>query len=135
MGDLREARWLRRHAIAAPFGIFAATVLLVVRSGQWNGWESLELAAGLVDLGAVLYAMAAVVVERGVDMVFWALERREQRIEEQNRRIEGRIEEGKASARAAVLAELLADGIPQTKEELEKWARERGIPLDKTPPH
>lgn len=123
MGDLREARWLRRHAIAAPFGIFAATVLLAVRSGQWNGWESLELAAGLVDLGAVLYAMAAVVVERGVDMVFWALERKKQR-----------EQENKARNQAAVLAELLADGIPQTKEELEKWARERGIPLDKTPP-
>ena len=126
-------RWLRRHAIAAPFGIFAATVLLVVRSGQWNGWESLEMAAGLVDLGAVLYAMVAVLFERGVDMVFWALERRKQRIEERKQRIEERIEEGKASARAAILAELLTDGIPQSKEELEQWARERGIPLDKVP--
>ena len=130
MNELQERQWLRRHAIAAPFGIFAATALLVIRSGQWSGWESLEMAAGLVDLGAVLYAMVAVLVERGVDMVFWALERRKQRIEERKRR----IEEGKASARAAILAELLADGIPQTKEELEDWARERGIPLDKVPP-
>ena len=37
MDELRETRWLRRHAIVAPFGIFAATVLLVVWSGQWSG--------------------------------------------------------------------------------------------------
>ena len=117
-----------RHS--RPFRHIRGTVLLVVRSGQWNGLESLEMAAGLVDLGAVLYAMVAVLVERGVDMVFWALERRKQRIEERKRR----IEEGKASARAAILAELLADGILQTTEELEHWAQERGIPLDKVPP-
>ena len=116
-------QWLRRHAIAAPFGIFAATVLLVVRSGQWNGWESLEMAAGLVDLGAVLYAMVAVLVERGVDMVFWALERKKQR-----------EQENKAKNQAEVLAQLLADVSPESRQELEEWAREKGIPLDKAPP-
>ena len=123
MNELHERRWLRRHAIAAPFGIFAATALLVVRSGQWNGWESLEMAATLVDLGAVLYAMAAVLVERGVDMVFWALERKKEREKDRNDRI-----------RAGVVAELLAEGIPQTKQDLEQWARDKGIPLDKLPP-
>ena len=71
-------RWLRLHALVAPFGIFAATVVLVYfrESGQWNGKSSLDLTADLVDLGAVLYAMAAVLVERGVAMIFWALEQR-----------------------------------------------------------
>ena len=64
MNEWQERQWLRRHAIAAPFGIFAATALLVVRSGQWEGWESLGLAADMVDLGAVLYAMVAVLIER-----------------------------------------------------------------------
>ena len=123
MNELQERQWLRRHAIAAPFGIFAATALLAIRSGHWSGWESLELAATLVDSGAVLYAMVAVLVERGIDMVFWALERKKQR-----------EQENKAKVQAELLTEMLNRGIPQTKEELEQWARERGIPLDKVPP-
>ena len=123
MSELQERQWLRRHAIAAPFGIFAATVLLAVRSGQWDGWESLEMAATIVDLGAVLYAMVAVLVERGVDMVFWALERKKQR-----------EQENKAKVQAELLAALLSGSSPQTKKEVERWARDQGIPLDKLPP-
>ena len=81
------------------------------------------MAAGMVDLGAVLYAMVAVVFERGVDMVFWALERKKQR-----------EQENKAKNQAALLTELLEKGIIQPNEELEQWARERGIPLDKATP-
>ena len=123
MNEWQDGRWLRRHAIFAPFGIFAATVLLVARTGKWTGWESLEVAATLVDLGAVLYAMVAVVFERGVDMVFWALERKKQR-----------EQENKAKVQAELLAELLAYVSPQSREELEEWAREKGIPLDKVSP-
>lgn len=123
MNEWRESRWIRRHAIAAPFGIFAATVLLVARSGQWSGWESLESAATLVDLGAVLYAMVAVLVERGTNMIFWALEQRKKR-----------QEESAAKARASLIAEMLVEGIPQTKQELEQWAKDKGIPVEgKTP--
>ena len=53
-------------------------------------------------------------------MVFWALEERRKMIE--NRKMLGKAE---------VIAELLAEGIPQTKEDLEQWARDKGIPLDK----
>ena len=123
MSELQERQWLRRHAIAAPFGIFAATALLIVRSGQWDGWQSLEMAATLVDLGAVLYAMVAVLVERGVNMVFWALEQKRKREKETNDKI-----------RAGVVAELLDRGILHTNQELEQWAQEKGIPLDKLPP-
>ena len=123
MNERQERQWLRRHAIVAPFGIFTATVLLMVRSGQWDGWESLGLAAEMVDLGAVLYAMVAVLAERGVDMVFWALERKKQR-----------EQENKAKNQAEILAELLVGEYPQSKKELEEWAKKRGIPLDKLPP-
>ena len=115
---------MRRHAIFAPFGIFAATVLLVARTGKWTGWESLELAATLVDLGAVLYAMVAVVFERGVDMVFWALERKKQR-----------EQENKTKVQAEFLAQLLAYVSPQSREELEEWAKKKGIPIDELSPH
>ena len=129
MDEGRERQWLRRHAILAPFGIFAATVLLMARSGQWDGWESLGLAAEMVDLGAVLYAMVAVLAERGVDMVFWALERKKQREQERKQR----ELENKAKNQAELLARLLSNASPQTKQELEQLAQEMGIPFDKLP--
>ena len=122
MNDDAERRWLRRHAIAAPFGIFAATILLAIQSGQWDGWGRLGLAANLVDMGAVIYGMVAVLAERGVRMIFWALEERRKMIRERQ-----------DVGRALVIAELLDEGIPQTKEDLEQWARDKGIPLDKLP--
>ena len=122
MNDAAERRWLRRHAIAAPFGIFAATILLAIQSGQWDGWGSLGSAANLVDMGAVIYGMVAVLAERGVRMIFWALEERRKMIE--NRKMLGKAE---------LVAEFLAEGIPQTNEQLEQWARDKGLPLDKLP--
>ena len=123
MGEWREMRWLRLHAISAPFGIFTVTVLLMIRSGEWSGWESLEPTASLVDLGAVLYGMAAVLIERGARMVFWALEQRKKMIAER-----------KAQGQAELIAEMLSEGIPQTKQDLERWARDKGIPINKKPP-
>ena len=130
MDEGRERQWLRRHAILAPFGIFAAAVLLMARSGQWDGWESLGLAAEMVDLGAVLYAMVAVLAERGVDMVFWALERKKQREQERKQR----ELENKVKNQAELLARLLEKGIIQNNQELEQLAQEMGIPFDKHPP-
>ena len=71
-----EMRWLRRHVAVAPFGVFAATMLLTLYREQWiwpgpAGWDR---AAGLVDLGAVFYGMAAVAVERSIRFMFWAWE-------------------------------------------------------------
>ncbi len=118
-------RWLRLHAMLAPFGVFAVTVLLVIRSGQWNGWESLESTASLVDLGAVLYGMIAVLAERGVRMVFWALD--ERRKWREKRREETRAE--------LLLEQLMSANISaEAKQELERWAQEKGIPLDNPPP-
>ncbi len=39
-----------------------------------------------------------------------------------------------AEGRAQLLAEMIAGGIPKTREELEAWAQDKGIPLDKLPP-
>ncbi len=113
------ARWLGRHAIVAPFGIFAATVMLVNLTGQWNGWVSLNHAASLVDLAVVIYAMAAVLVERGVNMIFWALEQRRKR-------------------REKFQAEAQAEGRAEERQKTEAWltrvAEREGIPLERLLP-
>ena len=106
-------RWLRLHAMMAPFGVFVATAILVHLSGKWSGWGSLNLAATLVDLGAVVYAMVAVLAERGVRMWFWALDQRRKWREQWRReaRAEGRAEERqKTEAWLTQVAE--KEGIP-----------------------
>ena len=56
-------------------------------------------------------------------MVFWALDERRKWREKQ-----------REETKAELIAEMLAAGVSlQTKQELEQWAREKGIPLDKHP--
>ena len=125
-----ERCWLRRHAAAAPFGIFAATMLLTLylEQWQWPGPSIWQQAASLVDLGAVFYAMAAVAVERSIRLMFWAWEQHK-KVRAQLR-AEGRVE-GRAEGRA--------EGAAATTQRYEKWlakvAEERGIDLsDLLPP-
>ena len=154
----RDIRWLRLHALFAPFGVCAATALLLVRSGQWAGWESLQAASSMVDLGAAVYGMVAVLAERSIYMIFWALEQRRKWSKEREKELQDKlaqgiaqgtaegmaqgiaqgtaegIAQGMAQGQAQVLTELLSEGIPQTKQDLEQWAREKGIDLDNLPP-
>ncbi len=128
-------RWLRLHAMVAPFGVFAVTLLLVTISGQWGGWENLEPAASLVDLAAVVYGMIAVLVERGVDMVFWALEQRRKRREKL--RAEA-MAEGIAQGRAEAIAEGRAEGRAEERKRIKalmaRISRDTGIPIEKLLP-
>lgn len=111
-----ERRWLRRHAMVAPFGIFATTLLLTfwLEQWQWQGRASWEIMTGQVDVGAVIYAMAAVLAERGVRLMFWALDERRK-------------------WRARWRAEAQAEGEAVEAQRYEKWltkvAEEKGIPL------
>ena len=134
MNEYSNIRWLRLHALFAPFGVCAVTALLLARSGQWAGWESLPAASSLVDLGAAVYGMVAVLTERSIDMVFWALEQRRKRAKEREKELQDKLAQGMAQGQAQVLAELLSEGIPQTKQDLERWAREKGIDLNNLPP-
>lgn len=123
-----ERRWLRRHVTFAPFGIFTATLLLAcwLSQWEWQGKATWELAAGQVDLGAVVYAMVAVLAERGVRLMFWAWDQRKK---------------WRAQMRAEARAEGLAEGREAGREEgraktaqrydtwLAKVAEERGIEL------
>ena len=138
LNEYSNIRWLRLHALFAPFGVCAVTALLLARSGQWAGWESLPAASSLVDLGAAVYGMVAVLTERSIDMVFWALEQRRKRAKEREKELQDKLaqgmEQGIAQGQAQVLTELLSAGIIETNQDLERWAREKGIDLDNLPP-
>ena len=76
-GKPRNRRWwLAYHVAIAPYGILAATWILVVRADQshWRIWNHVDAAADMVQLGAVVYAAIAVAAEGGIRMVFWAIE-------------------------------------------------------------
>ena len=123
-----ERRWLRRHAMAAPFGIFAVTLLITfwLEGWQWRGQASWEIMAEQVDIGTVVYAMAAVLFERGVRLMFWALdERRKWRA---RWRAEAQAE-GRAEGRAEGMAEGEAAEAQRYENWLTKVAEEKGIPL------
>ena len=114
MGDWweRELGWLRRHAALAPFGILAVTALLVYFAGpgRWQGAESFKLAAEQIDLAAALYAAFAVTVERGVRMIWWAIEQRRKDREKL-------VKAARAEERARI------------RKELERVVRERTTPI------
>ena len=101
--------------MAAPFGIFATTLLITywLEQWQWHGRAGWGLVSEQVDLGTVAYAMAAVLFERGVRLMFWAWDERKKwraRAREEGR-AEGRAEE--AQRYDAWLVKVAADkGIP-----------------------
>ncbi|MXZ90811.1 MAG: hypothetical protein F4W95_05950 [Chloroflexi bacterium] len=117
-------RWLRHHATVAPFGIFTATLLMTLwlAHWQWLGRTTWELMAGEVDLGAVLYTMVAVLAERGLRLMFWALDQRRK-------------------WRAKMRAEARAEGYAEAKREFDaqlervaQEARDKGIELEEVLP-
>ncbi len=118
-----ELRWPLRHAMAAPFGVFAVTALLTWWiSGQWPGPDNGELAAELVDLAAVVYGMMALTLEGGVRLMFWAWEKHKawrEAMREEGRK-EGR-KEGRVAGRKENQKAMVAH--------LERVSRERGIPM------
>jgi hypothetical protein len=119
--------------MAAPFGIFLVTIILNYISApeQWSTRESLKSVASLVDLGAVIYAAIAVLVERGVRVMFWALdERRKWRAKwRAEAQAEGRAE-GRAEAFTALLEVGRAEGNRDLEELIARIAKERGISLN-----
>lgn len=144
MGDWWEIRWLRRHVTAAPFGVLATTLLLTLywEGWQWHGRSSWDLANAQVDLAAVVYAAAAVLAERGVKVMFWALDQRRQwrdkwRAEAvaegrdegiQLGRDEGR-DEGIQLGRDQGRAEGLDEGLQLGRDEGIQLGRDEGIQL------
>lgn len=107
-----ERRWLRRHAMAAPFGIFATTLLITcwLEQWQWLGRAGWGLVSEQVDLSTVVYAMTAVLFERGVKFMFWALDQRRK-------------------WRAKMRADAQAEEAQRFENWLAKVAAEKDIPL------
>ena len=128
MIDQSEFRWLRRHTVVAPFGIFAVTLALAwwERVLPWPSVGPAE-AAELVDLAAIIYGMIAVLSERGVRVMFWALDQRRQWRERWR-------QEARAEGRATGLAEGREQERAEMKAHLERVAREKGIDLDELLP-
>ncbi len=148
MDELREIRWLRRHALFALFGIFAVTILLVYLSGEaeWLSGVTLEKSASLVYFAAVLYAMVAVLVERVIRMWFWALDQREKwrakwREEAEAAGRAAGLAAGRAEGRALGETDLLkqiwsaaqATGNAELAEQIERIAQEKSISLKEPP--
>jgi hypothetical protein len=80
-------------------------VLYLVAAEKPLDRVDVRLAASLVDLGVVLYAMVAVSAETGVRAVFWALDQRRQWRAKMRAEMK---EEVKAEVAAAVKAEVAA---------------------------
>ena len=149
MDGWQERRWLRRHATLAPFGIFIATALLlyIAEQGQWQGRESWKLAATLVDFAAVLYAMCALLAERGVVTMFWALDKRREWREKMRAEMKEELreqvranvrEEVRADVREEVRADVREEAQAEISRQYQAWferlSREKGIPLEELLP-
>ena len=95
--DIRLPRWAARHALFAPWGILAATYALTVyvKAVGWNIWSdrgNLVAMSDMADLGIVVYACGASLVEVFIGMAFYALEQRKKR-QEQRRKQEEKMRE------------------------------------------
>ena len=124
MGGWWQRPWVRFHATIAPFGVFATTLLLTLylEGWQWQGWASWELAGEMAEVGAMLYAMAAVLVEKGVNLMLWAWEKHKERMAKR-----------RAEAWAEARAQARAEDKPEIAAWLERAAQEKGIVLDEPP--
>ena len=118
-----DSPWLRRHALFGPFGIFISAWLMCWSdTGTWRIWTDWSAMSDLADLAVIIYGMIAVIIERGLIIMFWAIERRKQMREEFRARME-------AKGRADLLAELKSkanlqdDGAPSA-DWLDRMARE-----------
>ena len=77
----------------------------------------------LADLAVIIYGMIAVIIEKGLDVMFWALERRKQRREAFRAEViaEG-LALGRAEGRTEILAELQAKAhLRENGESIADW--------------
>ncbi len=96
--DSRFPGWAARHALFAPWGILATTYVLTVyvKAVGWNIWNdraNIVTMSDMADLGLIVYACGASLVEVFIGMAFYALEQRKKRMEQRRREEEERRKE------------------------------------------
>ena len=133
MGEWWQNRWLRRHVMFIPFGVFITTGLLTyfAEPGPLGVRTLLKSAASMVDLGTVVYAMAAVLTERVIRMWFWALDQREKWREKWRKEAQA---EGRADLLNRMWTAAHREGNQELAEQVERIAREEGVTLDELTP-
>ena len=107
--------WFKRHATIAPFGVFIVSWLMCWSdTGNWRCWSDWSETSSLVDYAVIIYGMIAVLFEKGLDVMFWALEQRKKRMAAFRAEM---MAEGLAKGRAAGIAEGRAEGMAQGRAE------------------
>lgn len=98
--EIQLPRWSRLHANLAPFGIALTTYLLtyfdIIGWRVWEFWKIRDHIAALsdmVDLGVLVYIVVALAIDRGISMIFYALEQREKRRKQRELREKRMVEE------------------------------------------
>ena len=122
--DSRFPGWAARHALFAPWGILTTTYALTVyvKAVGWNIWNdraSLVTMSDMADLGLIVYACGASLVEVFIGMAFYALEQRKKR--QELRRKEA------ARMREEAIREGLEEGLERGLEEGIERGLEKGI--------
>ncbi len=115
-------KWFALHALFAPWGILATTCVLAALTGSagWKVWDNLTTVSDMVDLGVVVYAAGASLVEVIIEMAFYAIEQR--RKERERIRKEAR-QEGLAEGRQEGLQEGRQKGRQEGKRQGEQQGR------------
>ena len=113
--DNQLPKWAALHAIFAPWGIIATTCVLTMFTGSvgWKIWNNLVTVSDMVDLGVMVYAAGASLVEVNVRMAFYAIEQRKRERERIRR-----------EARQEGLQEGRQEGLQEGRQEtLRRFAR------------
>ena len=121
--------------VFAPFGILAVTALLTYLTAPepWSIRQGLNQAAAQVDLAVPIYAALAALAERGIAMIFWALEQRKKWREERLEALAARDAAVREQVRDEVITEVRDEVVRDMEARLEQWARERGISPEDLP--
>ncbi len=129
--DFQLPKWAARHAVVAPWGILATTYVLTAltqRPVVWTIWNDLNAMSAMVDLGLVVYAAEASLIERGVRMAFYAIEQRQKQREKIRKEArEQGLREGLEEGRQKGLQEGIQEGRQKGRQEGIQEGRQKGL--------
>ena len=126
MSELWQRQWIRYHVVFAPFGILAVTALLTYLTAPepWSIRQGLNQAAAQVDLAVPIYAALAALAERGIVMIFWALEQRKKWREERLEALAARDAAVREQVRDEVMTEVRDEVRTEVRDEVRTEVRD-----------